>query len=1200
MMQVLVTELTKGTSSVVSGHFSLSFKGHSTAKLAHDASAAAVEAALEQLPGLNDVQVTQYSYLNNGSMWVVRFLDPYGQVPLLAFQSNQTSLNGTDLVAAVHEDVEGNELGGTFILEGEHAAKATPPLSFNVTAAKLQQRLLDLFGVSSGIVVDRGTQTPTGGVTWTVTFPQSLGNVEQLQADSSGLTGDEAAVAVETVQDGTQVEVQVIRSYATSPLSGTFSLAFRGEESAPLPFDASAQQVEDALEAFHFIDDVIVTRSGPDVINTDRLGDPAYSFLGQYLKYSTNSYAWTVTFASHVGDMPPIGLCCDSKFGFNGRQTLFAQATGDATLEVEERVKGSGAKLGGTFTLAVDNNVTTATTKPIPYNATSQQLASALLELTDTGNVTVTRSAEDENAQYTWSVTFQDWQAVPFVSVRGATVDDSGLQGTKAYMTLLDGGDWNRKQIMQISAAVSHGNVSGCVLKPPSGGDVALNAFPFNGTAADLQQVFDALGPSVVGSVKVTVEEDLLSPTNGSVWTVVFPELAHNMGPIDCGSKAKVKIVHNGTYLSLNGTFRLSYQGVETASLPHDVTAAQMEYALSLLPGLQNVTVSGGALSGFNPTRSWNVTFTGIGADVDMLVANTTGLEGSNPVVRVDETRKGSALSGTFRMGQLGLWTSPIPYDASAGQMQARLLELPNLDSLNVTRTSFTRGMAAWTVTFLHRVNGSAMARNAGDLQPLTVDTTGLSGFQAGANVTTLHNGTRPIKGKFQVRYGSLMTRKIRYDAGPEDLRYFLRELPLPASALAIDRQGPDDNGGYNWTVRLPLRYRLNQTLSVDGTHLRGGLPQVEVNVSLGTLPISGNFTLAYRHDAAGSWLVTGPIDANASAATVASQLSSLPGLYNVSVTSERITPRPGAHDNGARRWHITFTSLAQAGDRPLLLLNDSSLHGSNVAASVVETTKGSSAKVMALTLANVTGTFRLAYTNHHNLSMANSTVASSWLHPNVSALALSREMSSLPGLGHVVVERQRIPATRVSSRYQGWVWYMLLADQLGDNATLALNTTRLNRTALRVSAHHVTTRLVTTANASVSPLSGQLSFVYGQRCEDWQGGYNCRTGVSQALHVGNVTADTVRHALQTLPAVVNVSVSMRTSPTVQGRASSVAHGFMLRITFHEVAINVSGTASSGAYPWTWTPDIASVRWSGQTVVGGASTITRMANRSKL
>ena len=62
-----------------------------------------------------------------------------------------------------------------------------------------------------------------------------------------------------------------------------------------------------------------------------------------------------MTFNSHAGDLELIVPCCDSAHRFDGTQTLFADASDDASLGVRKVVRGTGDALGGTFRVAVDN-----------------------------------------------------------------------------------------------------------------------------------------------------------------------------------------------------------------------------------------------------------------------------------------------------------------------------------------------------------------------------------------------------------------------------------------------------------------------------------------------------------------------------------------------------------------------------------------------------------------------------------------------------------------------------------------------------------------------------------------------------------------------------------------------------------------------------------------------------------------------------
>jgi hypothetical protein len=87
-------------------------------------------------------------------------------------------------------------------------------------------------------------------------------------------------------------------------------------------------------------------------------------------------------------------------------------------------------------------------------------------------------------------------------------------------------------------------------------------------------------------------------------------------------------------------------------------------------------------------------------------------------------------------------------------------------------------------------------------------------------------------------------------------------------------------NGGYNWTVQLPLGLQLNHTLQVDSTYLKGqGQPQVSVAVTRnGTRPLSGNVTFGYRHTSQEAWMMTSTLPYDADASTVAKALSNLNG----------------------------------------------------------------------------------------------------------------------------------------------------------------------------------------------------------------------------------------------------------------------------------------------------------------------------------
>jgi len=466
------------------------------------------------------------------------------------------------------------------------------------------------------------------------------------------------------------------------------------------------------------------------------------------------------------------------------------------------------------------------------------------------------------------------------------------------------------------------------------------------------------------------------------------------------------------------------------------------------------------------------------------------------------------------------------------------------------------------------------MSKCAGNLAPFTVNSAGLIGSGATVTVTTLQDGVDPVTGSFSVTYGSHSSMPIPYNARATDLASAFVDLVGLPNTVDIYRGGPDNNGGYNWTIRMPIASRVNQTLTVDGSMLQGNHSQIRVGISRnGTVPISGNFTLGFQLRP-GTKETTHSIPYDASDALVRRRLMGLPGLFNISVSSSLIPPRSGSYYNGGKMWNITFASLALAGDQPALLLNSTFLHGSSLKAGVYEAMKGYSAPVYGLIIANMTGTFQLGFRDFNKIY--NRTLYTRALPSSISSLALTAELETIPGLGGVAVERQRISG--------GYEWYIVMIDHLKDNTTLVLNRTRLHQMA---STQHSITSMRIVANGSAQPLSGSFSLVYGQLCQSWQSGVHCDEAHSTPIHVNNMSTHAVKAALLALPPLVNISVSVNSIPLVNHSLNVAARGYQLRVTFHEVALNASGTAAVAMYPWTWVPPLAQKQWSGGLLTGG-------------
>ena len=108
---------------------------------------------------------------------------------------------------------------------------------------------------------------------------------------------------------------------------------------------------------------------------------------------------------------------------------------------------------------------------------------------------------------------------------------------------------------------------------------------------------------------------------------------------------AGVDEIQTITGTATSGTFTLSYGGETTGALSYDASAADIETALELLTGIDDVTVAGGPLG----TAGITVTFDGASVeqtDVDLLTVNDVDLAGGT--VSSEETTKGRAVQGVL------------------------------------------------------------------------------------------------------------------------------------------------------------------------------------------------------------------------------------------------------------------------------------------------------------------------------------------------------------------------------------------------------------------------------------------------------------------------------------------------------------------------------------------------------------------------
>ena len=134
----------------------------------------------------------------------------------------------------------------------------------------------------------------------------------------------------------------------------------------------------------------------------------------------------------------------------------------------------------------------------------------------------------------------------------------------------------------------------------------------------------------------------------------------------------------------------------------------------------------------------------------------------------------------------------------------------------------------------------------------------------------------------------------------------------------------------------------------------RNGNASIACNVhQMGTKKLGGHFMLSFSHNDVVEE-VTNEIPYNATNDEMKRILEELDSIDTVTVHSESLDTNGTA--NGAFQWHVTFSSLRNAGDVPLLTAETSNLEGSNASIHIVESRKGSSLAVQKIVMpANAT-----------------------------------------------------------------------------------------------------------------------------------------------------------------------------------------------------------------------------------------------------
>ncbi|RYY37437.1 hypothetical protein EON62_01115, partial [archaeon] len=489
-------------------------------------------------------------------------------------------------------------------------APATIASAAGVQRTSMQEKLQAVPGV--GLVnATRVGPDDVGGYTWTITFLGLQGNVPAMQLGSSSLNSIGAAVRVHTIEDG-------------QALGGTFTLALEGQRTSALPFDATAGEMQTALEALSNVDAVVVAREGPSM---------------------RNEYTWFVTFTGfQVGGNVPALVANASLLQGLGAAVTVCDATSAAATAACAHVTPlvrDGNELGGTF--SISGSV------PLSVDASAADVKLALEAAAggSLGTVDVTRAAgPDRQGGYTWRVTFTSAQGPQPMLVSNATALTGN--GATATVARVSRGTQRARQNVSLPLIGGAGSAPvGHLLWSVTGSSAAAISIPFSGSAgcaalpaSVVEAALERL-PEVVGAT-VSCADTGASLEYGVEFSNAGPVALLNVSTnASTGVSTPVVVeVQAADGVPLSGQFSVLFGGQRSRYLSFDADAAEVRSALSALTSLGDVEVHREGPTADNG-YTWLVTFLTDVGDVPAMTVDGAALLGTWPAAVVREERKG-------------------------------------------------------------------------------------------------------------------------------------------------------------------------------------------------------------------------------------------------------------------------------------------------------------------------------------------------------------------------------------------------------------------------------------------------------------------------------------------------------------------------------------------------------------------------------
>jgi len=278
------------------------------------------------------------------------------------------------------------------------------------------EEILEAMPNIGDVTVNRVGPDAQGGYAWSVTFDAAAGDVPQLYLAQSALQSIGADVSIGTVQDG-------------SIIGGYFRLSYEGDQTDPIPTDATENDIRIAMQALSTVGTISVRSVPPPELAPQfpaEFGSQSSAAVAG-LEGPIGERAWAITFTSdsNSGVLSDIVPSSELMLG-DGAQVLLC--TGGSTAYPCAGLSSRGNFISGSLSLEWGGANAT-----VPFDATATSMKSALEQKLGTGSVTVDRTGPDRNGGFTWTIAFDQLQGnVDEIQV------SSNLNGTDAMASLVE------------------------------------------------------------------------------------------------------------------------------------------------------------------------------------------------------------------------------------------------------------------------------------------------------------------------------------------------------------------------------------------------------------------------------------------------------------------------------------------------------------------------------------------------------------------------------------------------------------------------------------------------------------------------------------------------------------------------------------------------------------------------------------------